>query len=187
MHYSNLVIVKKVGGVVDGEIEGALKDVVAEAMGPSEEDGGFWDWYVIGGRWTGAFDGYDPSEDPANQEPCRICKGTGLRTDEFGIKERKENPDYKCNGCEGTGKMTKWPTEWVGHSGDVAPIESITEETFRKFYRIVTYDRGAFTPEQYRPWREELNEKFLKLETPPLDWLKKEYAGCLAVVVDNHS
>lgn len=43
----------------------SLEDAVQEAMGPSEESGGgFWDWYQIGGRWTGTFDGYDPDTDP---------------------------------------------------------------------------------------------------------------------------
>lgn len=27
-----------------------------------------WDWYQIGGRWTGLLDGYDPQKDPKNLE-----------------------------------------------------------------------------------------------------------------------
>lgn len=30
---------------------------------------------------------------------CRLCDGTGLRTDEIGINARTNNPDYGCNGC----------------------------------------------------------------------------------------
>jgi hypothetical protein len=41
-----------------------------------------WDWWQIGGRWTGTFaDGYNPSEDPNNIEVCSLCEGTGQRTD----------------------------------------------------------------------------------------------------------
>tara|TARA_R110002020_G_scaffold166330_3_gene354254 strand:+ start:561 stop:992 length:432 start_codon:yes stop_codon:yes gene_type:complete len=27
-----------------------------------------WDWYCVGGRWTGLFDGYNPETDPRNLE-----------------------------------------------------------------------------------------------------------------------
>jgi hypothetical protein len=40
-----------------------------------------WDWYQIGGRWTGVLDNYNPEKDPKNQEPCPYCKTTGIRTD----------------------------------------------------------------------------------------------------------
>lgn len=41
-----------------------------------------WDWWQIGGRWTGALDGdYDPCQDIENQEWCKVCDGTGNRTD----------------------------------------------------------------------------------------------------------
>lgn len=72
MHYSNLVIIEAPeDGVISTEYVDAA---VQRAMGPSEESGGFWDWYQIGGRWTGAFDDYDPEKDPANQEiaPSRV-------------------------------------------------------------------------------------------------------------------
>ena len=40
-----------------------------------------WDWYSIGGRWTGLFDPkYKPEEDPQNMEVCDLCKGTGDRS-----------------------------------------------------------------------------------------------------------
>lgn len=39
-----------------------------------------WDWYVIGGRWTGLFDNkYDPRKDPRNLKKCEFCNGTGDR------------------------------------------------------------------------------------------------------------
>lgn len=43
-----------------------------------------WDWWQVGGRWTGFFtegdeDPYDPALDPRNYEPCPICDQTGKR------------------------------------------------------------------------------------------------------------
>lgn len=92
-----------------------------------------WDWYVIGGRWTGKLSGYDPHEDSANVETCKICSGTGKRMDSLGIKAREENPDYTCNGCEGKGDCYKWPTEWVDHDGDILPLGDCFEKV--KEYR----------------------------------------------------
>ena len=47
-----------------------------------EEDGekywtnpdGHWDWFQIGGRWTGHLSDYDPEKDPANIERCDLCE-----------------------------------------------------------------------------------------------------------------
>jgi hypothetical protein len=81
--------------------------------------GGEWDWWVIGGRWTGALSGYDPGKDPNNIETCPLCEGTGKRTDALGEEMRRMAPDYTCNGCDGTGKRVKWPTQWGNHVGDI--------------------------------------------------------------------
>ncbi len=79
---------------------------------------GFWDWYQIGGRWTGVFSDYEPSEDPANQEVCFLCLGTGTRTDGmFG--------PGGCNGCAGEGQATKWPTQWAPHDSDISRLGDI--------------------------------------------------------------
>ena len=65
-----------------------------------------WDWWQIGGRYTGHLtEAYNPSEDPANQERCWLCRGTGKRPD-MTVHDG-------CNGCHGTGISTKWPTQWV--------------------------------------------------------------------------
>jgi len=64
------------------------------------EDGGDgkYDWYQLGGRFTGYFTDYNPNTDPKNVETCGLCEGTGMRNDEMGQKTREQNPDYKCNG-----------------------------------------------------------------------------------------
>lgn len=62
-----------------------------------------WDWYQIGGRWTGVFSKeYNPTTDPANLEECRFCQGED------------------CIHCNGTGLEVKWPTQWKDFAGDVA-------------------------------------------------------------------
>jgi hypothetical protein len=67
-----------------------------------------WDWYVIGGRWTGILTGYDPTKDPRNIETCNLCNGSGTRpdADRFGSDWKKQMKG--CNGCMGTGKTVKF-------------------------------------------------------------------------------
>jgi len=79
-----------------------------------------WDWYQVGGRWTGEHDGYDPTKDPRNIETCWLCNGTGKRTD--------MEVENGCNGCDGTGKMVKWSTSFAPHYADVMPISEIRED-----------------------------------------------------------
>jgi hypothetical protein len=88
-----------------------------------EDDGcsGFWDWYQIGGRWTGYLSDYDPTKDPANHEPCELCAGTGTRND---VHTNYQN--RPCNGCSrddtSVGIRIKWPTQFVQHNGDKVTI-----------------------------------------------------------------
>lgn len=169
MHYSNLVIIEKTD-----DIEGAVK----EAMGAHEDQGGFWDWYQIGGRWTGTFDEYDPEKDERNIKTCWLCKGTGKRSD--------MEVENGCNVCVGTGKAVEWSTNWAKHPGDIMPIESLTEEVYKLFHRVVMPHARVFGGEEYLPWKES-GGMFIEREMPPLGWLKKDYAGYLVVIVDNHS
>lgn len=168
-HYSNLVLIEPTE-----DVETAVK----EAMGVHKAQGGFWDWYQIGGRWTGVLDGYNPDKDPVNIETCWLCQGTGTRQD-----MKVENG---CNGCLGTGKKEKWPTKYAKHPGDIAPIETLTDESYKNFFRVVTPGCIIFGGEDYLPWKP-VGEMFPEREMPPLDWLKENYKGYLAVVVDNHS
>lgn len=40
-----------------------------------------WDWWCVGGRWTGLFSDYDAGKDPRNWSVCNLCGGTGTRPD----------------------------------------------------------------------------------------------------------
>lgn len=110
---------------------------VEEIMEPYyEEKGGFWDWYMIGGRWKGFHDPtYVQETDPDHIIPCRYCNSTGLRDDmghwENGKKVFKDAWAEKCNGCNvchGTGKELTWPTQWASHPKDVIPISETPED-----------------------------------------------------------
>jgi len=171
MHYSNLVLIEEPSDITEELIHKA----VSSQMG---ERADWWDWWQIGGRWTGLWDGYDPSADPTNIKPCDLCAGTGKRPDAECVNG--------CNGCNGTGKSQKWPTQWRFRVQDVIPVELVTEEHYSKIHRVVC-DEGSFASERYTPWKEDIHEKFPKLEMPPLEWLKERHKGQLAVIVDNHN
>lgn len=87
-----------------------------------------WDWWQVGGRWSGQLNGYDPYEDPKNKKECWLCNGTGLREDLVGRQAREIDPDYTCNGCQGTGKQTVHPGEFHDTSGDNIPLADCIEK-----------------------------------------------------------
>lgn len=98
-HFATVVLVDR--KVRREEAEEAVEPLLAPYEEGEEwfEEGTRWDGYEVGGRWTGCLTpGYDPSEDPANQEECGLCNGTGV------------HPTTKvtnaCNGCEGNSPYT---------------------------------------------------------------------------------
>lgn len=84
-------------------------------------EGRVWDWYEIGGRWTGQLDGYEPDKDPINYEKCDLCEGTGVRED----MEVKDG----CNACAGKGVRLKW--QFAPHENDVMPLADCIEAVKR--------------------------------------------------------
>lgn len=133
MHFLHYIILPR--GTVDFE------RVIAQLMKPHEGDE--WDWYQVGGRWTGELSGYKPEQDPANVEECEQCGGTGFRSDLLGLSQRAEDPTYTCNGCgtwnaetklwahgeHGPGRRLKWATQWAGHTGDILPVALLDPST----------------------------------------------------------
>lgn len=123
-----------IGVVLPFHYEGdKLTDAIGEILAPwDERDGdnenGRWDWWQLGGRWTGVWSDYDPAADPANREFCWLCDGTGLRNDALGQAHREQNPGYTCNGCGygehvTPGVKLKHATKWLKRSDlDVVPI-----------------------------------------------------------------
>jgi hypothetical protein len=108
MHSAVLVIISQDG-------------FVADALEPFRDVE--FDYYVIGGCFTGLFDGYDPEQDPDNYETCVLCNGTGKRlelpspieTNTLEAGQWISQTDYSrttreymeslggCNGCKGKG------------------------------------------------------------------------------------
>lgn len=99
---------------------------------------GRWDWFSVGGRWTGLLDqDYEPGMDPRNFQPCDLCNQTGIRwwssdgemmrpasapkskDDEVpsGMEERT------CNGCQGTGTSRRFHN--ASFDGDIKPVGQI--------------------------------------------------------------
>lgn len=114
MHGLALVVIDEAGDPA------VLVEALMEPHNESDDgESGWWDWYQIGGRWTGHLTGYDPSADPANIEKCDLCRGTGVRRDMTVANG--------CNGCAGRGHRAKWPTNWKAHYGDVAALSAVTD------------------------------------------------------------
>lgn len=87
---------------------------------------GRWDWWQVGGRWTGCWSEYDPCADPVNQECCRQCGGSGRRDDQVGRDLRAKDPNFACNGCQGSGSSVKW--ELAPHAGDIVPAAQLAAQ-----------------------------------------------------------
>lgn len=123
-----------------GGIESALDWQMApfDENGECFRDGSRWDWYQIGGRFTGNLDGYNPYEDPRNQETCDLCAGTGVRPD--GLE--RFGPDWVkgCNGCNGCqGKGTRVAFQLKQHSGDVLTVAKVLQiGKFRNAYAFLS-------------------------------------------------
>lgn len=155
MHYRVLAI-----------LEEPSIDKLAELMEPYG-DGREWDFYQIGGRYTGFLDGYAPEKDPRNLEPCQY----------------HQSPD--CPHCKGTGSTVTWPTRWAPHIGDQIPVSQLTDVQVKGVYVIVC-SAGWFARERYTPW-EDGKAAFPKQPMPPLGWIQEAYAKGLAIVVDIHN
>lgn len=89
-----------------------------------------WDWYQIGGRWTGLFSDYDPTKDERNYSECNFCNGTGDREGwvyyENGERKFKDDWAEECNGCNschGTGKSLNYG--FVPFPGDVTKVKNV--------------------------------------------------------------
>ncbi len=142
MHY-HLEIIMPPTEKIDEEISRILAPF---DEGKEDSRNAFWDWYQIGGRFTGDHDGFDAASDENNIEKCDLCAGTGFRADDVGNRAREAEATYICNGCGkrqeggtwthsefGAGKRLKWPTQWARYKGDIIPLRDLkpTQTAFR--------------------------------------------------------
>jgi hypothetical protein len=116
MHYHSEIWIEK-----NKDIDATIADIMApyDENNPTKGKKPFWDWFQIGGRWTGEHDGYNPREDIRNLEVCKYCNATGKRTD-LGSKP------VKCNACEGKRVMVK--LKLARYKGDIVPVEKISDK-----------------------------------------------------------
>lgn len=116
--------------------EHGTEDEITKLLAPFDENdewgrpGSRWDWWEVGGRFTGLLDNYDPEKDPRNIETCDLCGGTGNRAKWRNEPTINQHPSG-CNGCipgpdgKATGRKLKWPTQWAPHNGDRVPVTAI--------------------------------------------------------------
>lgn len=201
MHFLTIVCLPPgyTGGIEDG-VTAALapfnKELEVEQV---DEDGevywrnpqGIWDWWQIGGRYSGHLDAAcDPRSDPRNWEPCIHCGGTGIRA-ASGIHPQTGQP--WCNGCthdlevtHRRGMTVKWPTEWVVDSGNVArlgDVRSILERSEwpgRPYYLV---HEGITSAKRYDADSE---PHFVDTSQDVIDAIRKLSDDCTVVVVDVH-
>lgn len=149
-HFATLVIIPP-----------ATPDVqmkVAELLAPYDENGeafadtSRWDWWQIGGRYSGQLVGHKWWMESAQYTPCKFCDGTGTRDDTVGRmnpmpREHHEDSDgccpfpiigTGCNACHGTGMQAPFGGPREHFEGDIVPIARIRED-FRP-YAVVTPD-----------------------------------------------
>jgi hypothetical protein len=125
--------------------EGPDDDRVADLLAPYDEngewfaDGSRWDWWVVGGRWTGMLDpDYDPREDPRNTETCFLCEGTGRRPDADTFGEEWIVWSNGCNGCMGKGTRLAWA--FVPFDGDRKAVPDVDVSIVGTPLALVTPD-----------------------------------------------
>lgn len=151
---------------------------------------GYWDWWVIGGRWNGTLlgDEYKISEDENSYQRCSMCQGTGKRDDELARQERLKHPGYSCNVCRGTGRemifASRLPSPPAG--GNFRPVREIPDS--------VPVPYAVLTPDgEWHQQGEMMMFGMSKDDMPEEDWAAKvraiygDYQDHLAVVVDCHT
>jgi hypothetical protein len=152
MHYFAAAVIPE--GIAYDEAEPYVAKVMAPWNEKWTDDGrsqGLWDWWVVGGRWTGVWAEYDPTKDPRNLEPCTICGGSGVRpggVEEFG--QEWFDWCHGCNGCLGKGQRPKHPPRWVKLEFDLVPVERFLEwpRVFRRPITLISEDAAL----EREPW-----------------------------------
>lgn len=147
---------------------------------------GYWDWWQIGGSWSGCLTSVDPEDNPANWETCFVCAGTGKRDDELGQRERERDPAYTCNGCNGTGKTLKFSLE--EYDGDVLPVALLDRsKVVGRCYGYVDPE-GEWHAQGEMGWfgMERTKERTKDELALALNGALDVYHDCYAVMVDCH-
>lgn len=186
MHWFAAVVVPS------GTTREDAEKLVDEAMAPHREadgdvgfEGGWWDWWQVGGRWTGVWGEYDPHQDPANVETCIHCGGSGRRVDAARFGQAWIEATGGCNGCKGEGTCLKWPSQWATYDGDVIKVSALLNNPLRRPMTLVLPDGRAVHREWWtgKTWTEVTEEEWEEQFRHELEPYRNE----ALVVVDYHS
>lgn len=176
---------------------------------------GYWDWWTVGGRWTGVLKpDYDPEGDERNYSDCTLCDpetreryfrielhaskpeglvGLGAREKdgmwEVDVPTTREDPEAaaeECNGCGGTGRARNFHNASV--SFDALPVAEVPEdfEWGKQFGAVVTPE-GEWHQEGRVGWWAAFHRE---IDAAAWEAYVGEEVGkhpeCVAVVVDCH-
>jgi hypothetical protein len=148
-------------------------------------ESGWWDWWCVGGRYTGRYSEYAPTRDDDNYEVCWLCHGTGERFD------GRSGPG-NCNGCckggeaglTGTGRSLKHAPDWKPCEDDVVPVRVLVNNPRVGLPLWVVLPDGTAHGEG--PWAEPGTEE-RNIWDEKVAELLRPYSDMALVVVDIHS
>lgn len=128
----------------------------------ADELTGFWDWYQIGGRWTGVWAEYDPEKDPRN-----IADGS----------QPFDRPGE-----------VRWPTRWAPLPYDLIPVRNFLAmpTVFRRPITLITPEQGI----EKETWRGDHYKDHWQTDEQweqTLQTVLSAYANDQLLVVDYHS
>lgn len=100
-----------------------------------------WDYWNIGGRFTGFLTGHNPKENPENYEDCDLCEGTGFRNDDIANKIRHDHKEnFNCNACDGSGLKLKHSSQIASKGNQIQvkdfDIDKLTQDNIQKYSEI---------------------------------------------------
>lgn len=153
-----------------------------------------WDYWTIGGRWTGALGKYDPTKDEDNYKDCGYCNSTGTRPDanyegEKGEWSRKGDGVHPvigngCNVCLGTGKELKFPSDFK-NADNVALAKDLPNDF--SCFAFVTPEGEWIQRGSMGWWGMVSNEVDDKTWRKQILTILAKYNDCLAVAIDCHT
>ncbi len=191
-HFGVLVLVDQIDKAI-GSAREAVEPEVTRLLAPYDEndeafrEGSKWDWWVIGGRWTGSLSDYDPTKDERNFERCGFCVG-GITTQ--AIADRypayKDHVGKTCIQCKGTGKVLSF--RFVDYDGDVQAVAAIDAAKIADSFAAVVTPDGAWHGGAFGWWGAVREEKADSAEAwqAEVTRLLGEHPTATAVVVDCH-